>query len=187
MRFRKFTWLLIAICFVSCFAFAARPSVWMQLASMISLLAAIIYIGMLFVLAITKWRDQALVNLLSCLLIVLSVPAAIFSGHKFRSMIFSYNLDRWNQAVVWVVSHNRPNQDRPIQLPDQYSDLARGVHYKYEKSCGLMVDFFWGGGFPVKHTVRRYASNPKWVDIKQCGVDWSRGRTLSGNWYEISD
>jgi hypothetical protein len=187
MKIRKSTWLLVAICFISCCAFATRPNVWAQLAAMLTILAAIVYLVTLVIQAMINWREKALINFLSCLLIILSVPVAIFSGHKLRSVIFAYNLDRWNQAVVWVVSHGKPNQGTLVRLPTQYSDLARGVHYKYEKSCGIMVDFFWGGGFPVKHTVRRYAKNPSWVDIKQCRADWSRGRTLSSNWYEISD
>lgn len=187
MGIRKSTWFLIAICFISWCAFATRPSPWVQLAAMASALAALIALVAFAIQGAIKWRERGLTNLLSCLLVALSFPTAVLLGQEIRSKIFSHNLDRWNQAVTWVTTHKAPNSGAPIELPSQYSDLAYGVHYNTDKSCGLTVDFFWGGGFPVKHSVRRYATNPEWIDMKQCRSNWSRGRGLSGNWYEISD
>ena len=187
MVIRRSTWQLAAIFFLSWCAFATRPGGWTQLAAMLSVLVAITYLLTLAGHGIFKWREQALGSLLSCLLIIFSFPAAVASGHMIRGMIFKHNLERWNQAVVWVTSHSKPNQEGPVKLPRQYSDLAKAVHYNHDRTCGLMIDFFWGGGFPVKHTVRRFALNDAWIDIKECRTDWSRGRTIATNWYEISD
>ena len=187
MRVRKITWVFVAFLFVITCAFAARPNAWLQLAAMLALLTALVYLVTLLTHGAIRWREHGLVNVISCLLVALSIPAAVLLGHSVRSAAFSYNLERWNRAVIWVVSHKQPNSDGPIELPPQYEDLAYGVHYTTDQLCGLTVDFFWGGGFPVKHTVRRYATKPEWIDMKQCRKDWSRGRHLTGNWYEISD
>ncbi|WP_145985470.1 hypothetical protein [Marilutibacter maris] len=186
-KVRTSVWIFALGCFLSCLAFVARPNVWSQLMSMLFSLTALPWLAMLVIQGAIRWRERAVGNLVSCLLIVASFQFAISCGHVVRDAVFRFQSDRWNRAVTWVVRHNAPNGGRPIALPDEYSDLAYGVHYRHDEACGLMVDFFWGGGFPVKHTVRRYALNPDWVDIGQCRKSWSRGRALSGSWYEVSD
>ena len=187
MRLRRSTWLVIAISFLTWCAFASRPNSCVQLAAMFSGAIAIVLVAVLLFQAALKWRERGLLNLVSCVLIVVAFPLAAAFGKTIRSAVFTYNLDRWHQAVIWITAHNRPNQVNIIKLPSLYSDLASVVHYTHDKRCGLMIDFFWGGGFPVKHTVRRYAVKPDWMDLKACRTDWSRGRMISGRWYEISD
>lgn len=187
MRISKGTWILAGICFGSCCAFATRPNTLVQLVVMASTLAALIALAILGIQGAIKWRERGLANLLSCLLIVLSFPAGVLVGQAIRSSIFAHDLARWNQAAAWVIANKAPNAGASMELPPQFSDLAHLVHYKTDESCGLMIDFFWGGGFPVKHTVRRYATNPEWMDIRECQAHWSRGRHLAGDWYEISD
>jgi hypothetical protein len=187
MKVPRSTWIFTATCFIPLCAFAIRPNAWLQLGSMVCFVVALFWCAILVVLGAAKWRERAVGNLVSCLMIVAAFPIAVFCGQTIRSAVFLHDLDRWNQAVKWVVTHNTPNQPRLIQLPPEYSDLADGVGYTHDGTCGLMIDFFWGEGWPVKHTVRRYAINPKWADIMQCREDWSSGSALSGNWYEISD
>lgn len=179
--------LFVAAVFVSWCSFATRPSGWTQLAAMISVLAALVCLFVLVVSGIARWQERGIGSLISCALIIVSLPLAIYSGHAIRHLIFSYEQSRWNQAVTWVVSHETPNQDGRIRLPSRYSDLAYAVHYGYDKTCGLRVDFFWGGGFPVKHTVRRYSNNAVWTRTKECYAGWAYGRSIADNWYEISD
>lgn len=187
MRVHRNTWLLITACLLSWGAFAARPSGWTQLASMMSASIALVWIAVLAIQGLTKRRERGISSLVSSLLIIAAFPLAVISGGLFRDAIFSYNIDRWNEAVTWVTANHHPNHNSSIKLPRQYANLAYGVHYKQNEECGLTVDFFWGGGFPVKHTVRRYAVNPDWMDVMECRKGWSRGRSLQGNWYEIAD
>lgn len=187
MGVRRSTWFLVAICFIAWCAFAARPNVWVQLASMATVAAALFWLIALLVQGVVKWREHGITNLVSSLLIIVVFPLAVLCGQAIRSAVFSYEVDRWNQAVTWVATNKKPNSGNPIDLPPPYSDLAYGVHYRHDDACGLTIDFFWGGGFPVKHTVRRYAVNPKWIDIEECQRGWSRGRVISERWYEISD
>ena len=190
-RFKKWvstpTWIFTAIYFTLLCAFAIRPNSWLQFGWMIWTVAALIWCAALILLGAMNVREKALGNLLSCLLIVATVPAALHSGDAIGSAVFWYKLDRWNQAAKWVMAHNVPNQSGWIHLPPQYADLADQVGYSDNKTCGVMVDFSWGGGWPMKHVMRRYALNPAWADIAQCRQDWTGDKELSRNWYEISD
>jgi hypothetical protein len=187
VRVRRSTTIFVAACFVAWCAFTARPNVWAQLASMSAVIAALFWLVVLVVQGAIRWREKGLQNLVACLLVIAVFPAAVLCGKAIRSAVFDYQLDRWNRAVTWVTTTHLPNQGDLIRLPAPYSDLAYGVHYTHDEDCGLMIDFFWGGGFPVKHTVRRYAANRKWLAAEQCTAGWSRGREIGGRWYEISD
>lgn len=187
LRVHRNTWVLIIACLLSWGAFATRPNGWAQLASMLSALVALAWIGALAVQGLARVRERGLSSLASCLLIIAAFPLAVVTGTLLRYAIFSFNLDRWNEAVAWVTANHPPNHSERITLPRKYASLAYAVHYRQSDECGPMVDFFWGGGFPVKHVVRRHAVNPDWIEVKECRQGWSRGRSLSGHWYEISD
>lgn len=154
---------------------------------MATVMAALFWLGKLVVQGAIRWREYALQNLVSCLLIILTFPLAVLGGQAIRTAVFSHEIGRWHNAVAWVATHSKPNQESRIELPSLYSDLAYGVHYRHDDACGLTIDFFWGAGFPVKHTVRRYAVDPEWINIKECQTGWSRGRMISERWYELSD
>jgi hypothetical protein len=80
-----------------------------------------------------------------------------------------------------------PGATAILDPPAEYADLAYIIHVRKNEECGLLIDFFWGGGFPVKHTVRRFASIPSFIERKECTKDWNRGRKLAEHWYELSD
>jgi hypothetical protein len=181
------TWIFTGLYFTLECALAIRPNSWLQFAWMIWTVAALVWCAVLVVLGAVNFRKKAVGNLLSCLMIIATVPVAFRCGDAIGSAIFSYKLDRWNEAAKWVIAHNHPNQSGWIHLPPQYADLADEVSYSNDKTCGVMVDFSWGDGWPIKHIMRRYAPNPAWVDIPQCRQDWTGDMELSRNWYEISD
>lgn len=181
------TWIFTGIYFTLLCAFGIRPNSWLQFGWMMWTIAALIWCATLILLGAINFREKALGNLLSCLIIIATVPAAMRCGDAISSVVFWYKLDRWNQAVQWVMAHNTPNQPGWIHLPAQYADLADEVGYSDDKACGLMVDFSWGDGWPIKHVMRRYALNPAWADMAQCRQDWTSDKELSRNWYEISD
>ena len=148
---------------------------------------SILTLAALIVRGAWKWREHGLVNLISCLLIIAAPAAGIVIGRTVRSALLFRDLDRYEAAAQWVSAHNNPNTLSVIHLPPQYGDLAYGVHYDRDGVCGTTIDFFWGGGFPVKHVVRRYATNPTWVRVEKCYKGWERIRPISENWYEIAD
>jgi len=187
MRISNWTWLVISACFISWWGLAARPSADWQLASIASCIAAFFSLVTLVIRGALKWRERGLVDLISCLLIVAACPAGVAIGRMVRGVVLSHDIDRYNAAAKWVAAHNRPDSSNLVHLPPQYGDLAYGVNYERDDVCGIMIDFYWGGGFPVKHIVRRYATNPGWVRVEKCHKDWERIHPVSDNWYEIAD
>jgi hypothetical protein len=188
LRIYRSTWLIVAAVFFSWCAMAGKPTPEAQLATIAATPIALVYIAFQTQKIVFQWREHGVSCLLANLLIVISFWAAVPIGHIFREMIFAHDLDRYNQAVLWVKSHATPNQPAPIKLPAQYEDLAYVVTYDQDATCGLRMDFVWGSGFPVKHVVRRFSDRPGWVKIKECHTaPWDRFKVLGNNWYEISD
>lgn len=187
MRIDRGAWLLIGIIFFSWCAMAGKPTPEAQLASMASMLIALVYIAFLMQRVVSNWLKHGLNSLFAVLLIVFSAWAAVEIGHILRKRIFAHDLDRYNEAVVWVKSHATPNQREPVKLPAQYEDLAYVVLYDQDATCGLRMDFVWGSAFPVKHVVRRFSDRPDWLNIKECQRAWEQYRVLGHSWYEISD
>ena len=187
MRISNWTWLVTIAGLISWWGLAARPRIEWQLACIASCIAAVFLIVALVIRGALKWRERGLVNLISCLLIVAACPAGVGIGRMVRGVLLSHDLDQYDAAVTWVSAHNKPDSSHLIQLPPQFGNLAYGVYYEHDDLCGMTIDFYWGGGFPVKHIVRRYAANPGWVRVGKCHRDWGRIHPISENWYEIAD
>ena len=137
--------------------------------------------------ALFRWREQRLKGFIAPLMALVAIPLGVAIGHAVRDWQFSRDLPRYNAAAAWATSRAVPGETAALDLPAEYADLAYIIHVRRDKECGLLIDFFWGGGFPVKHTVRRFASMPSFVEQKQCTKDWARGRKRAENWYELSD
>jgi hypothetical protein len=137
--------------------------------------------------AIFRWRELRVLGLIAPLVVLGSIPLGVAIGHSVRDWQFSRDLPRYKAAAKWASSRAVPGDTTVLEAPAEYADLAYIIHVRSDKECELFVDFFWGGGFPVKHTIRRFASLPSFVERKQCTKDWARGRKLQENWYELSD
>jgi hypothetical protein len=187
MRISRSAWLVAFACFASWSAFAARPSVEWQLASIASSIGAFVLLVGLVVRGTITWRERGIAHVISCLLIVVASPVGIAVGRTVRGVELSHDLDRYNAAAQWVLTHGNPDSTNRVPLPSRYADLGYGVYYERDALCGTRIDFLWGGAFPVKHVVRRYATSPKWMSIEECRKDWARITPISSNWYEMSD
>lgn len=180
--------------FIICFSFgsgcalAMRPNAWIHPIFFLSILFSCISVLWLFIIGIIKWRERALRNLVSCILIVCTIPLAVLASMILRRQIFLYTMPRWQQAAEWAIANVEPNQPA-VELPDEYADLAFWVYYSNREPCGVVVDFFWGRGYPVmpRHYYRRYAPNADWSKHGECWIgSWYRGASLSNSWYELS-
>lgn len=60
------------------------------------------------------------------------------------------------------------------------------VHALRSDDCGTVVQYYWGGVFPVKHWARAYFSTDS-IDRSECRGEWNRGRRLVEHWYELVD
>jgi uncharacterized protein with PQ loop repeat len=136
---------------------------------------------------LSVWKHKDPSRIASPALVVIGFGLGLFLGHSFREWNFNHNLERYNRAAKFASTQARDDQIVVVSLPDEFSNLATTVHVHKSRECGLMVDFFWGGGFPVKHIVRRYAQNPEFTDIPACRKSWSSGRQLTQHWFELRD
>jgi len=187
MRISTSTWLVAFACFFSWGALAARPTAEWQLASVASSIGAFVLLIRLVVRGAIKWRERGVAYVISCVLIVAASPVGIAVGRTVRTVVWSHDLDRYTAAAQWVLNNSKPDSSNPVPLPSRYADLGYIVYHERDELCGTRIDFLWAGGFPVKHVVRRYATNPKWVSVEKCYRDWGRIKPISSNWYEIAD
>jgi hypothetical protein len=74
----------------------------------------------------------------------------------------------------------------------QIEGLAYMIHVHGDAPGGLMVEFFWGGGFPVKHIAYIYRASGippptslNW-DLKPY-CEWPGARRLNENWFSAHD
>lgn len=155
-----------------------------MIASSISALVLLIW---LVVQAIIKWRERGLANFISCILIVAALSVGTVIGRELRSLQLSHDIERYNAAAQWVLTHMSPDSTSRVLLPARYADLGYALYFERDALCGATIDFAWGSAFPVKHVVRRYAGNPGWTSIEKCYKDWTRITQIAPNWYEMSD
>jgi hypothetical protein len=127
-----------------------------------------------------------LVPLASAIWAVLGAGIAIVIAAPVRDMAFRRDLPRYEKAAAWIRAKDIGGSN--IQIPSEWSDLAYRVWARRNGECGFRAYFFWGGGFPVKHTARVYAPSVSLVERPDCQVSrWRRVRQLATNWYEVSD
>lgn len=168
--------------------FAARPTALKQLLAMGAFLA----VGVLF-LACVAWvlargKGHRLKGGIAALAVLAAIPVGLEVGHAVRDRQFQRDLPRYQAAATWASALAVPGDTVVVlPLPAAYADLAYAVHIRQDQACGVWVDFFWGGGFPVKHTVRRYAADPSSMERKPCREGWRRGRWRAQGWYELAD
>lgn len=116
------------------------------------------------------------------------VPVAIELGHAVRDWQFQRDLPRYQAAAAWASALAVPDETVTVLSPPAaYADLAYAVHISQDDACGVQVDSFWGGGFPAKHTVRRYVVDPSSMERKPCREGWRRGRVRAEGWFELGD
>jgi hypothetical protein len=152
-----------------------------------SSIGALVLLIWLVVQGTIKWRERGIANFISCILIVAALSAGLVTGREVRSLQLSHDLERYNAAAQWVLIHGIPDSTNRVPLPTRYADLGYAVYFETDALCGTRIDFAWADAFPVKHVVRRYATNPGWTSIEKCYKDWTRIAPISANWYEMSD
>lgn len=176
--------LLCSICIAT---FVARPAPLWQLLSMLATLlnAALLvaYAGR----AIWHWRRFGFMSLIALALLFVALPAGMHAGRALRAWQFQRDLPRYQAAADWAKSQAVAGGSVRIALPPEAADLAYATFVVARPGCGTVVDFYWGAGFPVKHTARRYAEDPASFDQPQCLQDWTIRHRRAEHWAEIGD
>lgn len=179
--------LLAIFSFLSALYFASRPS---GLGQLLVMLAAVVTLAALLRLAwlvVSLWKHRTASRLVPPALVVAAFVLGIVLGGEFREWNFQRNLPAYERAAAWAESQARDDDIVVLRPPGEFSSLGAIIHVHKNATCGLMVDFFWAGGFPVKHIVRRHARNEGFTDIPACREHWSSGRQLADHWFELRD
>jgi hypothetical protein len=186
--------LLAIALFAGCAAafFVGAPTLLSQLISVAALLTLVVALP---VALFHAWRHRAggslraATPLLACLV---AIPIGYLIGGAYRDLDFRYRrLPAYEQIVRKIESGELPGEAIK-EMPNQIEGLAYGIHVHEDAPGGLMVVFFWGGGFPVKHSVYIYRASglppptsTKWE--MEPYYHWSRARRLNDHWFASHD
>jgi hypothetical protein len=172
--------------------FVAAPTLSSQLIS----------VGALFVLLLTlpvavfhAWRHRArglmraTMPFVACLV---AVPIGGSLGAVYRDLDFRYRRLPAYEKVVRKIQSGELPAGNIKEMPPEIDGLAYMIEVHDDAPGGLMVEFFWGGGFPVKHTVYIYRASglppptsPNWEIKPYC--QWDGARRLNENWFSDID
>lgn len=193
IKFGKSIWckfltaLLSVYCSASIFAFAFRPTPGAQLHLMLAcLLIFVAFIRLIEIGVSLRWRRNPSKLILPAIVLLAGYLGGV-AGHQYRDFEFKQDLPKYQQAVGWVKGQPLEVNRENLTLPAEFQGLAYVVQAELGEECGFMVDFFWGAGFPVKHTVRRYIETSEYLAKPECHKGWRQGRKLADHWYELVD
>ncbi|MHC4624072.1 MAG: hypothetical protein ACYS4W_09250 [Planctomycetota bacterium] len=168
-------------------ASAYRPDSLIQLGCMLLgfYVLAIIIINVIGIFQLESFIPVG-ISLLCVILIILANKI----GHRARLYVFQQRLPQYEEAVRVMESKI---VDKPVFLqgdsvPEEYRHLAYWIHAEINEQNVLVVTFFWGGGFPAKHTAFAYISDGR---IPEKDPDFKREcpyvSRINENWFKVAD
>jgi len=168
--------------------FATRPNPWWQLGVVAFGGCLLFIIPGWFLWAAFTVRRHGQSGFLVPLLSVAIFVGSILAGRGLRLLFFRWDLPRYEAAARWVEQHPFPADSSYVVLdpPSEFAHLAYAIHARRTPGCGTVVWFFWGSGFPLKHTVRIYSPQDSVVN-RECLGEWHTPHKLAEHWYEASD
>jgi len=170
-------------------AFAYRPDVSTQFGSML-------LIFYLFAVIVINFIGIFTFGLRSCIPFAMSLLCVILLGysnslgHRLRLHVFRQRLPQYEAAVPAVETQIT---DGPVflkgeEVPKPFRHLAYWIHADKTEQNVLIVTFFWGGGFPVKHTAFAYISDGKVPGpLSRFQKEWPHIFRINQNWFRVVD
>ncbi|WP_394537632.1 hypothetical protein PRJ39_16115 [Lysobacter enzymogenes] len=166
---------------------AMRPTGLRQLFVMgVSLLVLAALLACL-IRAVRQWKRLRFAGLLAPAALLAALPLGVEVGQGLRTWRFERDLPRYRAMAKWALARAVPGERIDVPIPPEARDLAYLVRVSDEPGCGRVVDFYWGAGFPVKHTARRYVELPQKIEDDACRGYWARGLRRGEHWFEASD
>ncbi len=170
-------------------AFAAKPTTEGQLVAMIALVCWLVALLASFIYALSRWQTArwwAAVPLLLCLG---SCEVAPRIGGAVRQSRFQNSLPRREALVAKIESGALPcsAELKAVALQESDRDLGYLVLAQRESNGFVTVEFFDGGGFPVKHSGYLYKSSGVVDPDSTSALRWPRRSPICPKWFRVSD
>lgn len=185
--------LFIALAFcLAQYDFGCRPNALSQLGGMFLFLCLIVMIIVDFIGVFLFWGKHGFLvfaPLVIPLLCFKAGSACLNFGHNRRLEVFEERLPQYEEVVHLMDSELKNERIfwGAEQIPRQYRHLAYRI-YGERKRDVLRVVFFWGSGFPVKHSAFAYISNgalpAKGTDFRR---DWPHATRINEHWFRVGD
>jgi hypothetical protein len=142
--------------------------------------------------ALWRWRrlgKAAFVPLGAALAGFLLVIGCLLLGRWTCDALFWWNLPRYREVVERVRSGGIAVTDKIERLDDPVARSPRchAVFASREPGGAVIVEFWVGGGFPVKHAGYMYYSRDEIEPESELRRRWPGRRKMAPNWYEIRD
>ncbi|MFK5922323.1 MAG: hypothetical protein QM496_09095 [Verrucomicrobiota bacterium] len=117
-------------------------------------------------------------NYIAVILPILAFFSGPFVGHKVREMYFHHYLPELTEFVKGLPEEKSKDRIYWNDIPVSYNNTETGHKVAF---------FWWGSGFPVKHTVIAYHSGNESDALKIFKKNWRSGRKLTKHWSILKD
>jgi len=182
-----------AVLCISSYSFGYRPDLCSQIGGMLGYAYLFVMLIVSFIALFRFWEKHGLFSIIPFVILLLCFKANAISlkmGHDKRSEVFAELLPQYEEAVRVMESKTSGGVVflKGEEVPEIYRHLAYWIHAKKDDENVLVVTFFWGGGFPLKHTAFAYRSDgqlpPKGTDFRR---EWPFTERINENWFRVGD
>lgn len=178
---------------ISLYSFGYRPDISSQLGGMLGGVYLFVMLVVSFIAIFKFWEKYSLFSVIPFVILLLCFKAGAISlkaGHNKRENVFAERLPQYEEAVRVMESKikGEPVFLKGKEVPEAYHHLAYWIHAEKYGGGVLVVTFFWGGGFPVKHSAFVYRSDgwlpPRGTDFRR---EWPFAERINENWFRVGD
>jgi hypothetical protein len=161
-----------------------------QLINLCLILAYFLFLIYSIFLIPIKWRNYKVAALVPfginlCTLVLLF--SILISGHYLQRIVFQISLPGYKKVIQQINDGrfplNVPDKVYPISPSKILIPFCYGVKAWIEEPNILTVEFWTGGGFPVKHRGYLYRSNNEIDSSLQAKRDWPFMEKIQDNWW----
>ncbi|MBN1392994.1 MAG: hypothetical protein JW947_09360 [Sedimentisphaerales bacterium] len=178
---------------ISLYSFGYRPDIVSQIGGMLGSVYLLVMLVVSFIAIFKFWEKSSLFSIIPFVILLLCFkagPMSLKAGHNKREKVFVERLPQYEEAVHVMGGKisGEPVFFKGEEVPETYRHLAYWIHAEKEEGNVLVVTFFWGGGFPVKHSAFVYRSDgwlpPKGTDFSR---EWPFAERINSNWLRVGD
>lgn len=178
---------------ISLYNFGYRPDIFSQIGGMLGGVYLFVMLVVSFIAIFKFWEKYSLFSMIPFVILLLCFKAgaiSLKSGHNKREKVFAERLPQYEEAVRMMESKikGEPLSLRGKEVPEAYKHLAYCILAEKDEKGVLVVTFFWGGGFPSKHSAFVYRSDGhlplKGTEFRR---EWPFAERINENWLRVGD